>query len=67
MFVGRVSWSVRVSWLSGGVFRGCACLRDPLGGNSKAVVFCLCLAAIFVVCSFLLPSIFSFLCPSPFR
>ena len=44
---------VRGSWSSGVVFRGCARLRGPLGGNSKAVVFCLCLAAIFVVCSFL--------------
>ena len=67
VFVGRVSWSVRGSWSSGVVFRGCARLRGPLGGNSKAVVFCSCLAAIFVVCSFLLPSISSFLCPSPFR
>ena len=55
LFVGRVSWSVRGSWSSGVVFRGCARLRGPLGGNSKAVVFCSCLAAIFAVCSLLLP------------
>ena len=49
-FVGLISWSVRWSWSSGIVFRGCDGLRGPLGGNSKAVVFCSCLAAIFVVC-----------------
>ena len=61
------TWSVRGSWSPGVVFRGCARLRGLLGGNSKAVVSCSCLAAIFVVCSLLLPSLFSLLCLSPFR
>ena len=52
--LGRVSWVVYrglfVVWCSFGVvFRVCARLRGPLGGNSKADCLCSRLAAIFVV------------------